>query len=159
MSYHRILVPFDASPPSQRALDEAIRLAKDMNARLRLVHVMDELDWTNGYESAAAYVDEVLPRMRQSGENLLAAACRKAAQAQVESDSSLFIAQLGRVWHQVVEECVRWQADLVVAGTHGRHGVDRLLTGSAAEEIVRRTPVPVPVLVVRAADAPATAAS
>jgi nucleotide-binding universal stress UspA family protein len=48
----------------------------------------------------------------------------------------------------VVEQAVKWRADLIVIGTHGRRGVGRLLLGSDAEQIVRTAPVPV--LLVRA---------
>jgi nucleotide-binding universal stress UspA family protein len=70
--FHRILVAVDGSAGSELALDEAIQLAQTQGAQLRLVHVMDELQWINGFESARAYFDDVLPRMRKAGEDLLA---------------------------------------------------------------------------------------
>jgi nucleotide-binding universal stress UspA family protein len=88
--------------------------------------------------------------MRKFGEETLASACRMAALAQVEADSSLLIAKAARVCDRVADECGRWQADLVVVGTEGRHGLDRFLMGSDAEQIVRHAPVPV--LVVRTAE-------
>ncbi|HTO42664.1 MAG TPA: universal stress protein, partial [Burkholderiales bacterium] len=42
-----------------------------------------------------------------------------------------------------VKEAKRWRADLIVMGTHGRHGITRLALGSDAEQVVRRSPVPV----------------
>ncbi|MBC7469227.1 MAG: universal stress protein [Ramlibacter sp.] len=66
--FHKILVAVDGSPGSNNALQEAIRLAQALGARLRLVHVMDELGWVIGFESARAPVDEVLPRMRRAGD-------------------------------------------------------------------------------------------
>lgn len=147
--FRRILVPVDGSPTSGRALDEAIRVAQAFGARLRLVHVMDELRWVNGFEPAGAYLDEVLPRMRQAGEKLLAEGLGKAISAHVEVDSELVIQSAGRVCDLVCDEAKRWGADLIVAGTHGRRGVDRLLVGSDAEQIVRLASVPV--LLVRSA--------
>ena len=50
-SYHQLLVLVDGSPPSEKALDEAIRLARLNGARLRLGHVVDEMGYVNGFES------------------------------------------------------------------------------------------------------------
>lgn len=49
-AYHQILMPMDGSTASDRALDEAIGLARLTGARLRLLHVVDELSYVNGFE-------------------------------------------------------------------------------------------------------------
>ena len=146
--FRRILVALDGSPGADRALAEAIRLAQTLGARLRLIHVMDELGWVNGFESARAYLDDVLPRMREAGGKLLARGLARALAANVEAESELVIQSAGRVADDVADEAKRWGADLIVAGTQGRHGVDRLLLGSSAEQIVRHASTPV--LLVRA---------
>jgi nucleotide-binding universal stress UspA family protein len=144
--FHRILVAVDGSAGSELALDEAIQLAQTQGAQLRLVHVMDELQWINGFESARAYFDDVLPRMRKAGEDLLARGLSRAITADVQAE--LVIQSAGRASDNVADEARRWGADLIVAGTQGRHGVDRVLLGSTAEQIVRHASVPV--LLVRA---------
>lgn len=141
--FHKILVAVDGSAGSERALDESIRLAQAFGGRLRLVHVMDELGRVSGFESATAYLDELLPRMRAAGEKLLAQGLGKAIAAEVEADSELVIRSPGRVCDSINEEAKRWGADLIVVGTHGRRGVDRLLLGSDAEQILRHASVPV----------------
>ncbi|MGQ2978926.1 MAG: universal stress protein [Polaromonas sp.] len=150
-AYTRILMPIDGSPTSDRALDEAIRLARLDGARLRLLHVVDELSYVNGFEPAMAYLNDTLPLMQQAGEKLLADA-RKKAQAQgVAADSVLIVGRPGRLWEHVVEQAGSMKADLLVVGSHGRRGLGRALMGSDAEQIVRHAPAPV--LVVRAAGA------
>lgn len=141
--FHRILVAVDGSAGSELALDEAIRLAQTQGAQMRLVHVMDELKWVNGFESARAYFDDVLPRMRKSGEDLLARGLSRAITADVQAESELVIQSAGRASDNIADEARRWGADLIVAGTQGRHGVDRVLLGSTAEQIVRHASVPV----------------
>ena len=141
--FRKILVAVDGSPASEQALDEAVRLAAMVTARLRLVHVMDRMDWANGFETAPAYYNEVLHRMRAAGEALLANGLRKALAAGVKADSELLVDGTGRICEQIAQEASDWQADLVVAGTHGRRGADRMLLGSDAEQIVRHAPVPV----------------
>jgi nucleotide-binding universal stress UspA family protein len=147
--FRRILVALDGSPGADRALVEAIRLAQTLGARLRLIHVMDELGWVNGFESAKAYFDDVLPQMRKAGEKVLANGLQKAIAGGVQAESELVIQSAGRICDNVADEAQRWNADLIVAGTQGRHGLDRLLLGSDAEQIVRHASVPV--LLVRSA--------
>jgi nucleotide-binding universal stress UspA family protein len=147
MRFHKILVPFDNSPASARALDEALELAQVSGSRVRLVHVLDELALTQGFEPARLVFEDILAHLRQAGSKLLAAACGKAAAREVTADGVLAAGGPGRVCDHVVEEARRWQADLIVLGSHGRHGLGRLLLGSDAEQILRHAPVPV--LVVR----------
>lgn len=146
-TYHQILVPVDGSPTSQKALDEAIRLAQLTGARLRLVHVVDELSYVNGFEPAMNYLNEIIPLMREAGEKLLAHQRQKALDKGVEVDSVLIVEGPGRICDHVAEQARRIKADLIVVGSHGRRGIGRVLLGSDAEQIVRHAPVPV--LVVR----------
>src|SRR5215510_9310288 len=59
----------------------------------------------------------------------------------------------GKIYEQIVEEAREWKADLIVLGSHGRTGAERLLLGSDAEQVARHTDVPV--LLVRQKDADA----
>lgn len=146
-TYHQILVPVDGSPTSQKALHEAIRLAQLTGARLRLIHIVDELSYVNGFEPAMNYLNEIIPLMREAGEKLLAHERQKALDKGVEVDSVLMVEGPGRICDHVAEQARRAKADLIVVGSHGRRGIGRVLLGSDAEQIVRHAPVPV--LVVR----------
>lgn len=146
-TYHQILVPVDGSPTSQKALHEAIRLAQLTGARLRLIHIVDELSYVNGFEPAMNYLNEIIPLMREAGEKLLAHERQKALDKGVEVDSVLMVEGSGRICDHVAEQARRAKADLIVVGSHGRRGIGRVLLGSDAEQIVRHAPVPV--LVVR----------
>ncbi len=152
-TYHQILVPVDGSPTSQKALDEAIRLAQLTGARLRLLHVVDELSYVNGFEPAMNYLNEIIPLMREAGEKLLAHERQKALDKGVDADSVLIVEGPGRICDHVAEQARRVKADLIVVGSHGRRGIGRVLLGSDAEQIVRHAPVPV--LVVRGGEAAA----
>jgi nucleotide-binding universal stress UspA family protein len=57
--FHHLLVPFDGSPSSGKALDEAIRLARSSGAKLTLIHVMDALAHMTGFESAKQYTGQI----------------------------------------------------------------------------------------------------
>ncbi|HQS01099.1 MULTISPECIES: universal stress protein [unclassified Polaromonas] len=149
-AYHQILVPFDGSPTSEKALDEAIRLARLTGARLRLLHVVDELSYVNGFETAMNYTNEIVPLMQAAGEKLLALGRQKAVDQGVDTDSVLIVGGPGRICEHVAEQARSAGADLIVVGSHGRRGMGRVLMGSDAEQIVRTAPVPV--LVVRGAE-------
>ena len=149
--YERILVPIDGSPTSTRGLDEAIRLAKLTHATLRLVHIVDPLAYAGGFETAATFLNDVLPRMRNDGERILAQGMVHASDAGVTAETDLHESYGSRTCDVVVESARNWGADLIVIGTHGRRGMTRLLLGSDAEQILRLAPVPV--LLVRSDEA------
>lgn len=145
--YRRILVPIDGSATSERALQEAARLADD-KARLRLVYVLEEifpLD-TEGY----AFIDyaALQEAVRHTGERALAQAAEKMRQSGTTAETALLEANGERIASVIEDDARHWQADLIVIGTHGRSGLSRLLLGSVAEGVVRGASVPV--LLVRA---------
>ena len=154
--YQRILVPVDGSATSTRGLKEAIRLARLTRARLRLVHVVDEISFATGMEGATMLAGETMQWLREGGELLLKKARARVEKAGLRVDSVLCDSLAGRVCDHVVEQAAAWHAELIVLGTHGRRGVGRLLLGSDAEMIVRLAAVPV--LLVRASDSASGAA-
>ena len=128
-----ILVPVDGSPSSDKALDEAIRLAIFSGAKISLLHVLHVLD--------------DLSHVRATGESLLAKQGEKILARGLPVECVLIAEGPGRICEHVAEHARISQADLIVVGSHGRRGVGRVLLGSDAEQIIRHAPVPV--LVVR----------
>ncbi len=148
--FHHILVPVDGSPTSDKALDEAIRLAVFSGAKISLIHVIDDLSYVTGFEPATDYVQQMIPLMRAAGEDLLAKEGEKVLAHGLQLDCVLIAQGPGRVFEHVAEQARISHADLIVLGSHGRRGVTRILLGSDAEQIIRHAPVPV--LVVRGKD-------
>ncbi len=139
--YQRILVPIDGSTTSERALQEAIKLIDAQPAQLRLVHVIDDLQFLD----VEGYVDyaELRELTRKIGERALAKAEEVARQADITVETSLLEANGERIARVIDAEANSWSADLIVIGTHGRSGFNHLLFGSVAEGVVRGTSVPV----------------
>lgn len=145
--YQRILVPIDGSATSERALQEAVRLA-DGKAQLRVVYVLEEILPLNAEDYT--YVDYTVLQetARHAGERALAQAAAKAQQSGMAAETALLEASGERIASVIKDDALHWQADLIVIGTHGRSGLSRLLLGSVAEGVVRGASVPV--LLVRA---------
>jgi len=78
--YQRILVPIDGSVVSRLGLERAIETARLTGARIRLLHVLDELAFASGFEPGVTYERDVLPRMRHAGEQLLPKPARRSPQ-------------------------------------------------------------------------------
>ena len=141
-AYRKILVPVDGSIASNRGLVEAIALARNQGARLRLVHVLDELILGPGAETVV-YLGNTVGLLREAGEQVVAKAEAAVRASGLESESVILEITGGRAADSIVAQAKAWGADLIVLGTHGRRGARRLVMGSDAEEIVRTTPVPV----------------
>ena len=142
--YTRILVPIDGSPTASLGLDEAIGLAADEHARLRLLNVIDE-----GILLPALYAypigdpGDVIDSLRVSGKKALTAAAARAAKRGVATESAQLESHLHPVSDAILADARKWRADLIVMGTHGRRGLNRLILGSDAERVLRDAPVPV----------------
>ena len=140
--YKRILVPVDGSPTSLAGLQEAIRLAKSGRAKLRLVHVVDELAVMLNFDGYSGSGD-LVGVLRDAGKKLIARAAAFTRKHGVKAEISLIDSVGVRVADAIVDEARKWRADLLVIGTHGRRGVTRMVLGSDAEAVLRETPVPV----------------
>ena len=142
--YQRILVPVDGSITAGHGLTEAIALAQLTHGRLRLIHVVDELSLSFGMEACAAYGDaDWLAAMRDNGELILQRDKALVEAAHLEVDTVLYDNFSSAMYTLVAAEVGKWNANLIVLGTHGRRGVGRLLMGSGAEKILRHATVPV----------------
>jgi len=155
--YQRILVPVDGSPTSQRGLTEAIALARRTGARMRLINVVDTMNFAMEADAFADAAANMIPLMREGGQKTLVTARTQVEAAGIGVDTVLRDGFRARVCDLVIDEATAWSADLIVIGTHGRRGAARWLLGSDAERILRMSPVPV--LLVRARQAPATPAA
>jgi nucleotide-binding universal stress UspA family protein len=147
--YRRILVPVDGSAASGRGLGEAIELARQLGSELLLIHIVDDWPAAAG-DIAAVNLEAGARRLREAGAAVLREAQTRAQTAGVPVKTAL-IEELGAsVGACIVQRARDWPADLIVCGTHGRRGLERLIMGSDAESVVRHAPVPV--LLVRPKD-------
>lgn len=141
--YQRILIAVDGSDVSNHALREAIALAQNQHAALRIVHVVDEI--TLNWEGEYVDLPEIMESFRESGRRVVEKAQNLAREAGMEPEAKLLEIQTfgHRISDMIVEEAKDWPADLIVIGTHGRRGLHDVLLGSVSDGVARRATVPV----------------
>ena len=134
----RILCPIDFSDASAHAIEHAIALAGWHRARLTALHVYAPLFAPiPGLPPPAERVSEAeLQRVRCDTAN----AFRAAADAGVEVD---IVVEVGQPAAQILRLAQEHSAGLLVLGTHGASGFERLVLGSVAERVLRRAACPV----------------
>ena len=143
--YQRILIPVDGSETATKAMITALQLARDSGGQVHLVHVVEGMT-PLAADPYGAYSGEVIEIMRQSGSKILEDALEVAKAAGVTADIELFDNFGERLAEVVADAATRFNADLIVVGTHGRRGLGRMMLGSGAEQIIRTSPVPVLVI-------------
>ena len=142
--YRRILVPIDASATSMLGLRHAIGLSVDSVARLRLVNVLDEAVVSHVLGPySLPNVPALLGSMRAAGLKALDIGAALARKSGVDVETSMIDNHAELVSDAILREARKWRADLIVMGTHGRRGLNRLVLGSDAERVLRDAPVPV----------------
>ena len=146
--YKRIMVAVDGSETGERALNEAIRLAIELQGQLHIVHALELVNVS--WDAELPDPIDIWDIMTKSGTEILHRAEVTARAAGIKFDTKLIeITTLGqRIPEAIASEADTWPADLIAIGTHGRRGLSRLLLGSVAEGVVRVASKPV--LLIRA---------
>ncbi|WP_254547394.1 universal stress protein [Halomarina pelagica] len=134
--YERILVPTDDSAGAMAAAELAVDLASQYDATIHVLFVVDTTSLPA--DVTATYVDEALEEV---GERATRGVVELADEAGVET-APVEIAS-GAPHREILAYADEHDVDLIVMGTHGRRGLDRLLVGSVTEKVVRLSDVPV----------------
>ncbi len=135
----RIVCPTDFSERAAPAERQAVGLAKAMGAEVVLVHVAIEAPlWREGLNTRD--VRAVFETQRKWAADTLAA---RALALAADGVVARTVVRVGRPWDEIVRLAAEEHADMIVMGTQGRTGLDRLLLGSVAERVIRRAPCPV----------------
>jgi len=141
--YDTILVPTDGSEPAGAAVEHAIDLASNTGATLHALSIVDSAAYASLDVSSQSVLDSLEARATEATESI----AETAADVGVEVVTEVSV---GSPHEQITDYADAVGADLIVMGTHGRTGLDRVLLGSVTERVVRGAPCPV--LTVRAAE-------
>lgn len=134
-----VLLATDLSATSSPAEHEAMRLAAGLGARLIAVSVIDPGTLKLPGGRYRARVDQVRDERETAAQALV-------ARAQEVGVPTAFLVWEGDPGEAIVDAASAEHADLIVLGTHGRHGVNRSLFGSVSDHVVRNAPCPVVVV-------------
>jgi nucleotide-binding universal stress UspA family protein len=134
--YDRILIPIDDSPCSDQAARVGLALAQRLSARVLFTHV--QWHWPTQLNAPAA---QIYARYKGWALELLERFAHEARGLGLEADVRFEDdVPTAETIVRIAEEAF---SDLIVMGTHGRTGLNRLLLGSVAERVARLTPIPV----------------
>lgn len=147
--YKRIAVAIDGSKTSDKALNEATKLAREMGSILLLIHVCEEMPVMIEPDGINLLDTRVLMQaIVKAGNALLQKNSAMVRSEGVSVETQLIETYGSRTGSEVSQAAFKWNADLLVLGTHGRKGIAHLLMGSVAENVIRTALMPV--LLVRA---------
>ncbi|MDD2609801.1 MAG: universal stress protein [Giesbergeria sp.] len=143
--FKHILVPVDGSPTSTLAVAKAVGLAKAFGSSVTALYVIDPYPFT-GVGADFAYGQSQYLSAATAEANAALEAVRQTMQ-EAGVTVELLLGEGHAVHEGVVQALEKTGADLIVMGSHGRRGLEKLMLGSVAQRVL--SAVHVPVLVVR----------
>jgi nucleotide-binding universal stress UspA family protein len=138
--FKTILFATDFSESSDYAFQYAYSLAKKFNARLLLVHVINEPVDLRGFYVPHISFEKLEEEIEEGAQKMMEKFCRTHIR---DYDNYESIIVPGIPYDEIIKKATDNSADLIILGTHGRTGLDHVLFGSTAEKVVRKSPVPV----------------
>jgi nucleotide-binding universal stress UspA family protein len=140
MVIQHILVPLDFSPEANLALGYTIPLAQTFHARLTLLHVMVHSMPPSAAAAAVALPYSYLQDIEEQVQQMMDASRQRVRDAGLEAD---VVIVHGVPFQHIVDVARHQHVDLIVMGSHGLTGLERVLMGGVAEKVVRLAPCPV----------------
>jgi universal stress protein A len=139
MTGQHFLVPIDFSPYAEQALDYAIALAKQLQARVTLLHVIQPPLMAGadmGVWPSPTFLEELEAAVTSDMEGYLARVTAAGLEGEI-------VVVHGVPFQEILHAAKERQVDLIIMGTHGRTGLTHVLLGSVAEKVVRLATCPV----------------
>jgi len=140
MEIKKILFATDFSEGAKSALPYALDVAMRHGARLYIVHVIYDVSKTTGWYVPHTSAEEVYADMEKSARKELE---KTFIDEMRKFKDYEYVVLKGTPYEEITRFAEENKTDLIVLATHGRTGLDRLLFGSTAEQVVRYAPCPV----------------
>ena len=132
--FKHILVPVDGSPTAQKAVEKAAGLARAFGSQVTAIYVIDPYPFT-GLGSDFAYGQaEYLSAATAEAKEATEAAQATLAQAGVPAATQVIEAHAP--WRGILDTAKAVGADLIVMGSHGRRGLEKVVLGSVAQRVL-----------------------
>lgn len=139
--FETIAVAVDDSEPADAATAFAVDLALGSSSRMTFINVIDIAALHDQIVRFGGYADTLQGEWEAEAKTLVDLAARHAKAAGIAEAEG--IVAFGAPGEELLARAKAKHADLIAIGTHGRRGLRRLMMGSIAEEVVRKSPVPV----------------
>jgi len=136
----KILVPIDFSDYSKKALKYTINFAKQFNAEIILVYVIEPLMYPADLSMGQMVIPQSTVNLSEKSKAELEVLAKKEIGDQLNFD---IIVKTGKPFIEIIETASETDSDLIIISTHGHTGVEHLLFGSTSEKVVRKAPCPV----------------
>lgn len=140
MKVERILFPTDFSEGSSHALPYAVDLAKHYDAKLSILHVVYDITQATGVHIPHISTDEVFKELNEWAMNEMESCCIEEIRGLPNVERKVV---KGIPYEEILNFAEEEEIDIIVMGTYGRVGLQRLIFGNTAERVVRRAPCPV----------------
>jgi nucleotide-binding universal stress UspA family protein len=139
-TFKNVLFATDFSAGSDYAFDYAISLVRRCDAKLNVIHVINEPVDLRGFYVPHISFEKLEEEIELGAKKLMEQFVRTHLNDFANFET--FIVP-GIAYDEIIKKATDIGADLIVLGTHGRTGLDHVLFGSTAEKVVRKSPVPV----------------
>ncbi|NIP62314.1 MAG: universal stress protein [Nitrosopumilaceae archaeon] len=140
MLFKNILVPYDLSKPSNHAFKVAMDLAKKYGAQITVITCVEGDPWHHKYYDSRAD-EQLLKKQKKTAKKFLDELMEKAKKEKISIKST--IVKTESIVKELVEYSKSHKIDLIVMGSHGRTGLDKLILGSVANGVIQRSRSPI----------------
>jgi nucleotide-binding universal stress UspA family protein len=138
--FDKILTAIDFSPNSEHAFEYALTLAKQFQAELTIMHVINEPVDLRGFYVPHISFEQLEKEIEEGAEKMM----EKFCQARMGGFSNYQTAIVSGIpYEEIIRKADESGSSLIVLGTHGRTGLDHIIFGSTAERVVRSSSCPV----------------
>jgi len=136
----KILIPTDFSPSAMHALSYAIELNKILNARLYLLHILQDITDYSEFNLSPSILPQLYAEFEQNATRRLEEIMASKGPADTACDTYILH---GIPFVEIIQFAKDENIDLIVIASHGRTGLKHVLFGSTAEKVVKKSPCPV----------------
>ncbi len=137
--FQRIFMAYDGSPNADHVLDDAIDIAVERKATLTIANVIEVQRYIALAGYGGVYSLDAIESMREGALTILKAAAARASAHGIETTT---IVLEGEAVDEILRAAREHNSDLIALGTQGRSGLSRLMLGSVAEGVLRRSDTP-----------------
>ena len=140
MKVERILFPTDFSEGARHALQCAVDLTEHYKSKLYILHVVYDMSQAVGVHVPHISTDEVFKEMNDWAIKEIGTCCIEEIRKLPDVEKKVL---KGIPYEEILKFASDEKIDMIVMGTYGRVGLNRLIFGNTAERVVRRAPCPV----------------